>query len=182
MTTTENTPNLRTLNFQYAALRRIADTVKDGMAYIKDQHLQALQDDHVNSNATKWDVTGGDNDEKIATVTLSGGKSKPSITDTDALIEWAQQHRPELVDTKPRLAPTARGELEAMIADYPDGTAVTRDGEPIPGVTEGHGATYQSLRFANTKSVDGKRIMDDFITELGLAGLIEDVANQGGDE
>ncbi|MDN5687783.1 MAG: hypothetical protein L0G94_14090 [Brachybacterium sp.] len=178
-TTTQNTPSLRTLNFQYAALKRIADTVKEGMAYIKDQHLAALQADHENSNATKWDVTG-DEGEKIATVTLAGGKSKPVITSESALIEWAQQNRPDMVESRPRLTEQAKGTLAALIETYVDGTPITEDGEPIPGVEEGHGSVYQSLRFTSTKQVDGKRVMDDFITELGLAGLIEDVATQSG--
>lgn len=173
------TPNLRTLNFQYAALKRISDTVKEGMAYIKEQHLAALQADAEQTGGRQWavDVDG----EKIATVSLSGGKVKPVITDEAALLEWAQTNQPDMVETRPRLNAQASGILSAITAEYVDGAPVTTDGEVIPGVTEGHGAIYQSLRFAGTKAVDGKAKMDDFIAELGIAGLIEDVATQGGD-
>lgn len=178
MTTSDNTPNLRALNLQYTALKRIADTVKEGMAWIKEQHLAALQADAERTNARQWavDVDG----EKVATVTLAGGKSKPAITSESALIEWAQEHHPDMVETRPRLTPQAAGTLAALIEDYVDGQAVTAEGEVIPGVEESHGSVYQSVRFASGKQVDGKKVMDGFITEMGLAGLIEDVAAQGG--
>lgn len=178
MTATDNRPNLRTLNFQYAALKRVADVVKDGMAYIKDQHLAALQADAEQSGGRQWavDVDG----EKVATISLGGGKSKPVITDEAALIEWAQQNRPDMVEERPRLTEQAkRSTLPALIAAYADGEAVTEDGVQVPGVEEGHGSEYQSLRWAATKSVDGKGVMDEFISELGVAGLIEDVAEAG---
>lgn len=177
---TENRPSVKTLNFQYAALYRVAAVVKEGMAYIKEEHLAALQADAESTGGRQWavDVDG----EKVATVSLSGGKSKPRVTDEAALIEWAQQHRPDMVETRPRLTAQAAGTLAALIEAYEDGDAVTAEGEVIPGVAETHGAVYQSLRFTGTKSVDGKRRMDDFIAELGLPSLIEDVAAQGGDE
>ena len=178
MTTTENTPTLRTLNFQYAALKRVADVVKEGMAYIKDQHLEALQADAERSGGRQWavDVDG----EKVATISLGGGKQKPVITDETALIEWAQQNRPDMVETRPRLTEQAkRSTLPALVSTYADGEAVTEDGEALPGVEEGCGSEYQSLRWASGKAVDGKGVMDDFITELGVAGLIEDVAEAG---
>lgn len=180
MTTTDNTPNLHALNFQYTALKRIADTVKDGMAYIKEQHLQALLADAERTKSERWGVEV--DGKKVATVTLAGGKSKPKVASEDQLIEWAQQHRPDLVDTKPRLSLQASTILAAIVEDYIDGQAVTADGEVVPGVEETHGAVYQSVRFTNTKAVDGKAVLGDYITELGLAGLIEDVAAQGGDE
>ncbi|MFE5777117.1 hypothetical protein [Brachybacterium sp. NPDC056505] len=177
MTTTDNRPNLRTLNFQYAALKRVADVVKDGMAYIKDQHLAALQADAEQTGGRQWavDVDG----QKVATISLGGGKSKPVITDEDALLAWAQQNRPDMVETRPRLTEQGKRSLASIVEDYVDGTPVTSDGEAIPGVEEGHGSEYQSVRWAATKSVDGKAVMDDFITELGVAGLIEDVAEAG---
>lgn len=178
MTTTDNAPNLQTLNFQYAALKRIADTVKDGMAYIKAQHLDALRADAERTKSERWgvEVEG----KKVATITLAGGKIKPQVTRESQLIEWAQEHRPDLVDTQPRLSAQASTILSALVEDYIDGQAVTADGELIPGVEEGHGSVYQSVRYTNTKQVDGKAIMGDFISELGLAGLIEDVAEQAG--
>jgi len=177
MTATDHAPDLRTLNFQYAALKRVADVVKDGMAHIKEQHLQALLEEKSRTNSNRWvvDVDGKD----VAVLSLAGGKSKPVIVSESALIEWATEQHPEMVETRPRLTEQARGILDALVADYVDGTPVTKDGEVIPGVEEGHGSVYQSLRFKADKHVDGKREMDQFLQELGVAGLIEDVVNGG---
>lgn len=173
-------PNLRTLNFQYAALKRLADVVKEGMAYAKEQHLAALLEDAEQNDGTQWAVKI--DDEKVATVTLAGGKSSPRVTNEADLIAWAQDHHPDMVETRPRLTPTAAGTLKALVADYIDGEAVTEEGELIPGVTETTGAVYQSVRFTKTKSVDGKALMGDFIETIGVAGLIEDVAAQQDEE
>ncbi|MFC0673509.1 hypothetical protein [Brachybacterium hainanense] len=169
--------NLRSLNLQYAALKRIEAVVKEGMAWVKERHLEALLADTEQSGGRQWavDVEG----EKVATLSLSGGKSKPVIVSESELIAWALEHRPDMVETAPRLTEQAkRSTLPALVADYIDGTPVTEDGEVIPGVEEGHGSVYQSLRWTATKSLDGKGVMDAFITELGVAGLIEDITKE----
>ena len=175
-------PNLRTLNFQYAALKRLEAAVKEGMAYAKEAHLAALLEDAAQNDSTQWKVRLEEGGDPVATVTLAGGKSSPRVTNEDDLIAWALEHRPDMVETKPRLTPQAAGVLKAIVADYIDGEAVTEDGELIPGVTESIGAVYQSVRFTNTKSVDGKALMGDFIETIGVAGLIEDVAAQQDEE
>ena len=171
------TINLRSLNLQFAALKRVEAVVKDGMAWVKERHLEALLADAESSGGRQWavDIDG----EKVATLTLAGGKAKPVIVSEAALIEWALVHRPDMVETAPRLTEQAkRSTLPALVADYVDGTPITEDGEVIPGVEEGHGAQYQSLRWTATKSVDGKAVMDAFISELGVAGLIEDITKE----
>lgn len=179
MTSIVNKPNLKTLNFQYAALKRIEAVVKEGMAFVKEAHLQALLADAENTGGKQWgvDIDG----EKIATVSLSGGTSKPLVVDEGALIEWAMKNRPDLVDTRPRLSSQAAGTLKQLIAGYADGAALTADGEVVPGVSEGRSTVYQSLRFANSKTTDGKAKMEDFIAQIGLPALIEDIASAGGE-
>lgn len=175
--TAPNTPNLRTLNFQYAALKRVADVVKEGMAYIKDQHLEALQTDSQQSSARQWTVDV--DDTKVATVTLAGGTSSPRVANEAKLLDWAAEHRPDMVELRPRLTPQAAATLKAIVVDYIDGEAITEEGEVIPGVVEAISSEYQSVRWTSTKQTNGKNVMDDFLAELGIAGLIEDVAAQG---
>lgn len=87
-------------------------------------------------------------DPTTATVRLPSGaiestakKPAPKITDPDALVEWARQHRPDAVETvTTHKVPAATAKRLGHIVEFDsdDGTTrmfVTDDGEPIPGVT-----------------------------------------------
>lgn len=73
--------------------------------------------------------------EPLATFTISQPKPKTSVADDGALIEWAQENRPELVEevTAVRLRADAVKTLTAETTEV-DGEHITDDGETVPGL------------------------------------------------
>lgn len=73
--------------------------------------------------------------EQVATLTLTQPKPKTDVVDDGALIEWAQENRPELVEevTTVRLRGDAVKTLTAETSEV-DGEHITEDGETVPGL------------------------------------------------
>lgn len=169
--------NLRDTNLRYAALKLIADAVKDAMEREKADHLRALQESAEDSGSTKWEVTvdGG----KVASLSLSTGRGGgPKITDEAALVAAIEQVHPEMVET--RLKPWASKQLLDSIVDVTEDGAVTRDGELLPGIEQMPGGSpYQSLVWAKDKGDArgdelGRRMVAEAIQSGALRDLLSD--------
>ncbi len=74
-------------------------------------------------------------DEPLGAVQLNKGATTARITDPTALLYWVLEHFPEQVESKPVIRSAY---LTALLSDAKSkGVAVTKDGEPIPGIEVG---------------------------------------------
>lgn len=160
--------NLRDTNLRYAALKLIADAVKEAMEDEKAGHLEALRESSDESGARSWTVTIGG--AKIATLNLAQRSAGVKVTDEDALVAAIEQVHPDMVET--RLKPWAAKQILGSIVDVTDDGAVTRDGEVLPGITATPpGDPYQSLRWEKD---GGRELLTDAIRSGDLAALLSD--------
>ncbi|WP_347042061.1 hypothetical protein [Brachybacterium nesterenkovii] len=160
--------NLRDTNLRYAALKLIADAVKEAMEDEKAGHLAALQASVEDTGARSWTVTIGG--EKVATLNLAQRSAGVKITDEAALVAAVEQVHPDMIES--RLKPWAAKQLLDSIVDVTDDGGVTRDGEVLPGISETPaGAPYQSLRW---EKAGGRELVADAIRSGDLAALLAD--------
>lgn len=169
---------LRDINTRYAALKLIADAVKDAMDREKSVHLEALEQSSNDSGAKSWTVTV--DDEKVASLTLSQRAAAPRIADESALIDAISEAHPEMLEHTVSLKPWAAKQLLDSIIDVTDDGAVTKDGVLLPGIVMSEpGAPYQSLRWdkatGETKGDErGRHLLADAIRSGELSELLAD--------
>lgn len=162
--------SLRDINLRYAALKLIADIVDKAMKEEKAQHLDQLEASAEDSGAKSWNVTIGG--EKVAAITLSQRAGGLKILDEEALAEYLEESRPNMVETIVKVKPWAAKELLATVTMTEDG-AINADGEIIPGIVETEpGLPYQSLRWDS--KANGKDIVADAIRSGELRELLAD--------
>lgn len=169
---------LRDINTRYAALKLIADAVKDAMDREKAEHLKALEQSSNESGAKSWTVTV--DDQKVASLTLAQRAAAPRITDESALIDAISEAHPDMLEHTVALKPWAAKQLLAQIVDVTEDGAVTEDGELLPGITMSEpGDPYQTLRWdkATGEAKGGERgrhLLADAIRAGELSALLED--------
>lgn len=169
---------LRDINTRYAALKLIADAVKDAMDREKAAHLEALEQSSNDSGAKSWTVTI--DDQKVASLTLSQRAAAPRVADESALIDAISEAHPEMLEHAVSLKPWASKQLLDSIIDVTDDGAVTKDGELLPGIVMSEpGAPYQSLRWdkatGETKGDErGRHFLADAIRSGELSELLAD--------
>lgn len=81
-----------------ALMGAMATVVKDVNEEQRKKILTELVDVYKDTGNKSWAVTLPTGD-KVATITLNESKAEPVVTDSDALLEWCKEHRPELIET-----------------------------------------------------------------------------------
>lgn len=128
----------------YAVIRAFQDALSD---YVKDTRSAMFADlveRYEEDGSKSWDIPLPGDDKKVATLSLSFNSSEPTISNRSEFTKWAQWNAPDLV--KEQVVPESREwvakstALQSLMDDYDaqvtdDGELVTKDGEPIPGVT-----------------------------------------------
>lgn len=169
---------LRDINTRYAALKLIADAVKDAMDREKAAHLDALEQSSNDSGAKSWTVTI--DDQKVASLTLSQRAAAPRVADEAALIDAISEAHPDMLEHTVTLKPWAAKQLLDSIIDVNEDGAVTKDGELLPGIVMSEpGAPYQSLRWDKATGEmkgdeRGRHLLADAIRSGELSELLAD--------
>lgn len=167
---------LRDINTRYAALKLIADAVKDAMDREKSSHLEALERSSNETGAKSWTVTV--DDQKVASLTLAQRAGAARIADESALIDAIADAHPDMLEHTVALKPWAAKQLLESIVDVTEDGGITRDGELLPGIAMGEpSAPYQTLRWdkatGETKGDErGRHILADAIRSGDLAELL----------
>lgn len=122
--------------------QRLAHLLRKTVADFAKAEVEAERRDIFADLMTKYDEDGIKqiviklpDGEPLATFTISQPKPKTAVTDDGALIEWAQENRPELVETVTtvRLRGDAVKTLSAETTEV-EGEHITDDGETVPGL------------------------------------------------
>ena len=79
-------------------------------------------------------------DAELGTVTLTAGRVSWKVTDKAALVAWAVENAPHLVQFSPHIPDDT---LKTLLKD-----PTTPDGEILPGVEQTQGAPYPSVRLS----------------------------------
>lgn len=155
--TTETTGS-RTEFTDYALVRAFQDFLKDWVDTRRADQQAEFVARWEQTGAAAFDVFLPGQTAKVATISLTMTSSDPVIEDPAALIAWAQFSAEDIIKTvtvpaseKVVLRTTA---LQTLADEYEvewqdDGTAVTKDGEPVPGIRrpESHPKTH-TMRWA----------------------------------
>lgn len=133
----------RTEFTDYALVRAFQDFLKAWVDERRADQQAELVDRWEQTGAAAFDVFLPGQTAKVATISLTMTSSDPVIEDPAALIAWAQFSAEDIIKTvtvpaseKVVLRTTA---LQTLADEYEvewqdDGTAVTKDGEPVPGI------------------------------------------------
>lgn len=136
------TPTLKDQNLRFLLMKTLADYAKAETDAARAELLPVLLEQYreTGNKAFSVHIPGA---EKVATFTLA--EPKPGHTvDQDALLQWCEWHRPDLVEEieHPPVAGWTERKLRADVEkiipkEYKlaGNTYITDDGEPIDGVT-----------------------------------------------
>lgn len=94
---TTPTLNLRARNTRLALLKTFADAIKDALDQERADHLEALRTRYVEEGTKSFDVKLP-NGVKVAAISLSIPKATTEVTDPEALLNWAVENAPTLVE------------------------------------------------------------------------------------
>lgn len=133
---------LRDLLRRFVAVKTLADVLDDAVKDARTTVTRALLDQY-NEDDVKQTVVKIDG-HKVATATVAEPKAETKVTDSEALLAWARENRPDLIETVEHPAQEAwtetrvkAPELTRLVEDSEDtgtGDLATGDGEIIPGV------------------------------------------------
>lgn len=105
------------------------------MRRLSEQHAQTRETAGVDFDTVGVRDIGMIGDEPIGAVQLNKGATTARITDAAALLDWVAEHLPEQIETIPATTRVRSACLTALLAEAKaKGVAVSKDGEPIPGI------------------------------------------------
>lgn len=82
-------------NAKIAILQHVMDVAKEQMDELRKDHLELLRAAHIETGSKSW-VARADG-EDLATISIQFAAEKFEVADPQPLIEWLQEHAPELV-------------------------------------------------------------------------------------
>lgn len=145
-------------------------------AYYMQRELKKYLDDHKaelmramgpgDSTSARFDLDG--QELPLGKITRTEPRPAWKVTDPEKLLEWAEQHMPELTETRTVLADGPLRELMKTVTTQ--NGAFTSEGEVIPGITwDNTGGSY--VRFTPAKDIGEKLAL--LAREDRLAGLTD---------
>lgn len=120
------------LQDKIAALSLLEKRVREELANAKTEWMQAAR--------PRERTTAMIGEAELGTVSLVTGRQSWKVTDEKALLAWAMENAPHLVDYSPRLNPNY---LTTLLRD-----PVDNDGAVLPGVELQEGNPYVAVRSA----------------------------------
>lgn len=149
-TTTVETPqapapepmDLRDKLRRFVAVKTLADALDDAVKHARASLTKDLVTQYTDGDVKQTVVKI--NGAKVATATVGEPNPETTVTDQEALLAWATQNRPDLIETVDHPAVEAwtetrvkAPELTRLIEDSEDtgsGDLTTEEGEIIPGL------------------------------------------------
>lgn len=127
---------------RFVAVKTLADVLNDAVKDARSTITKELVREYADNDVAKTVVRV--NGAKVATATVNEPSAETKVTDEEALLEWARQNRPDLVEVIEHPATEAwtetrvkAPELTRLVQDSEDtgsGDLTTQDGEIIPGL------------------------------------------------
>lgn len=139
------------LALTWAALRALADAVKERQDALKAEFIQALEE--AGTERARAELDG----ETVAHVSVAHPGPRIEVSDEEALVEWCRRHAPHVLVEEPERVIPARTTvaLDELLDEVSCGTVIAGDtlvieesGEVLPGVTARPRDPYLSVRFA----------------------------------
>lgn len=158
------------------AIKVVSDAMKDLVGQEREDFFTELCDFYDATGAKSLDVKLPDG-TKVGGISIAIAKEEAQITDRDALKEWVMQNNPTAVVTIPQRQDIADAYLDALLKKVTftdDGTALTEDGEVVPGVTKNKGGYPKS--FSIRPSSDGKAAIAQAWADGQLAQMLPGIA------
>lgn len=90
--------SLKDDNLRFVALHTLADAIKKELGWIRTEHTGLLIDRYKDEGTTSYKVSLPEVPGVVATVTLRVPQPELEYFDDDALLKWAADHHPDLVE------------------------------------------------------------------------------------
>jgi hypothetical protein len=83
-----------------ATLRALKDLIDHRYKNVRTRNLQLLEAQHKATGAASFDATAGDNDVKVATVSLKGAEVAAKVIDEEAFRAWVRTNAPTEITSR----------------------------------------------------------------------------------